>query len=165
VRAAARRAGIKGNVSSHWLRHAHASHSLDRGASIHLVQQTLGHENMATTGKYTHARAACIRWSIPGALAHKDSAGFRSSLVKAADPQTATHKNEASLANIAPERGGILTRGGHHLLENEMEKHPPMLQKAAGLLHQDSSHHRCMNFTVVGIGSCLAEGKAEGVAR
>lgn len=56
VREAARRAGIKGNVSPHWLRHAHASHSLDRGAPIHLVQQTLGHENMATTGKYTHAR-------------------------------------------------------------------------------------------------------------
>ena len=56
VREAARRAGIAGKVSPHWLRHAHASHSLDRGAPIHLVQQTLGHETMATTGKYTHVR-------------------------------------------------------------------------------------------------------------
>ena len=43
VRAAARRAGIAGDVSPHWLRHAHASHALDRGAPVHLVQATLGH--------------------------------------------------------------------------------------------------------------------------
>ena len=56
VRAAAQRAGIEGNVSPHWLRHAHASHSLDRGAPIHLVQATLGHASVATTGRYLHAR-------------------------------------------------------------------------------------------------------------
>jgi integrase/recombinase XerD len=56
VSAAAKRAGIEGNVSPHWLRHAHASHSLDRGAPIHLVQQTLGHESVATTSRYLHAR-------------------------------------------------------------------------------------------------------------
>lgn len=56
VRAAARRAGISLDVSPHWLRHAHASHSLDRGAPIHLVQQTLGHASVATTGRYLHAR-------------------------------------------------------------------------------------------------------------
>jgi site-specific recombinase XerD len=56
VRAAARRAGIAGDVSPHWLRHAHASHPLDRGAPIHLVQATLGHADLRTTSKYTHAR-------------------------------------------------------------------------------------------------------------
>lgn len=56
VRTAARRAGIEGNVSPHWFRHAHASHALDRGCPIHLVQATLGHASVATTGKYTHAR-------------------------------------------------------------------------------------------------------------
>jgi integrase/recombinase XerD len=56
VRAAAARAGVEGNVSPHWFRHAHASHSLDRGAPISLVQATLGHSSMATTGRYTHAR-------------------------------------------------------------------------------------------------------------
>ncbi|MEP0840827.1 tyrosine-type recombinase/integrase [Coleofasciculus sp. FACHB-64] len=56
VLAAAKRAGIKEKVSPHWLRHAHASHSLDRGAPIHLVQQTLGHESVATTSRYLHAR-------------------------------------------------------------------------------------------------------------
>jgi len=56
VRAASRRAGTQKNVSPHWLRHAHASHSLDRGAPIHLVQATLGHASVATTGRYLHAR-------------------------------------------------------------------------------------------------------------
>ena len=56
VRAAARRAAIPVDVSPHWLRHSHASHTLDRGAPIHLVQQTLGHASVATTGKYLHAR-------------------------------------------------------------------------------------------------------------
>jgi len=56
VRRAARAAGIELNVSPHWLRHAHASHALDRGAPIHLVQATLGHANIATTGRYLHVR-------------------------------------------------------------------------------------------------------------
>lgn len=56
VRAAARRAGIALAVSPHWLRHAHASHALDRGAPIHLVQATLGHASINTTGRYLHAR-------------------------------------------------------------------------------------------------------------
>ena len=56
VRRAARRDGIDMPVSPHWLRHAHASHALDRGAPIHLVQATLGHASMNTTGRYLHAR-------------------------------------------------------------------------------------------------------------
>ncbi|HLO47335.1 MAG TPA: tyrosine-type recombinase/integrase [Nostocaceae cyanobacterium] len=56
VKAAAARAGISGKVSPHWLRHAHASHALERGAKVHLVQATLGHSNVAITGRYLHAR-------------------------------------------------------------------------------------------------------------
>ena len=56
VRQAARRAGVEGAVSPHWLRHAHASHALDRGAPIHLVQATLGHASIVTTGRYLHAK-------------------------------------------------------------------------------------------------------------
>ena len=56
VRAAAARAGIELPVSPHWFRHAHASHALDRGAPIHLVQATLGHASITTTGRYLHAR-------------------------------------------------------------------------------------------------------------
>lgn len=55
VKVASARVGIK-DPSPHWLRHAHASHSLDRGAPIHLVQATLGHESVATTSRYLHAR-------------------------------------------------------------------------------------------------------------
>ena len=58
VRKAAKRAGIEKAVSCHWLRHAHASHALDRGAPIHLVQATLGHSSISSTGKYLHARPA-----------------------------------------------------------------------------------------------------------
>jgi integrase/recombinase XerD len=56
VRKAADRAGIEVPVSPHWFRHAHASHALDRGAPIHLVQATLGHASIMTTGRYLHAR-------------------------------------------------------------------------------------------------------------
>jgi integrase/recombinase XerD len=56
VRKAADRAGIELPVSPHWFRHAHASHALDRGAPIHLVQATLGHASITTTGRYLHAR-------------------------------------------------------------------------------------------------------------
>ena len=48
VKAAAKRAGLSTDISAHWLRHAHASHSLDRGAPIHLVQSMLGHSSVAT---------------------------------------------------------------------------------------------------------------------
>lgn len=56
VRKAAERAGVNAPVSPHWLRHAHASHALDHGAPIHLVQATLGHSSVATTSNYLHAR-------------------------------------------------------------------------------------------------------------
>lgn len=56
VKRAARRARIEKPVSPHFLRHSHASHALDRGAPIHLVQATLGHSSVATTGRYLHAR-------------------------------------------------------------------------------------------------------------
>ncbi len=56
VRQAARRAGVDKDVSPHWMRHAHASHALDRGAAIHVVMSTLGHSSIGTTSRYTHAR-------------------------------------------------------------------------------------------------------------
>lgn len=56
VVAAAKRAGIEGNVSPHWLRHSHASHALDRGANVVLVRDTLGHSSLAITSRYTHAK-------------------------------------------------------------------------------------------------------------
>ena len=56
VYAAATKAGLDQKVSPHWMRHAHASHALDHSAPIHLVQATLGHASVSTTGRYLHAR-------------------------------------------------------------------------------------------------------------
>lgn len=56
IKRAAEAAGVNPAISAHWLRHAHASHALDRGATVALVQSTLGHANIATTSVYLHAR-------------------------------------------------------------------------------------------------------------
>ncbi len=56
IKRTAKRAGIAQPVSPHWLRHAHGSHALDRGATLAEVQSTLGHGNVATTSGYLHAR-------------------------------------------------------------------------------------------------------------
>lgn len=56
VQRAAERSGISGNVSPHWMRHAHATHALENGAPITLVKETLGHKSIETTAKYTHVR-------------------------------------------------------------------------------------------------------------
>jgi integrase/recombinase XerD len=56
VRKAAERAGIDDQVSPHWLRYSHASHSLDKGAPLSLVKETLGHSSIAITEKYLHAK-------------------------------------------------------------------------------------------------------------
>ena len=52
----ARLTGARASATTHSLRHAHASHALDNGAPIQLVSETLGHENVATTNVYVHAR-------------------------------------------------------------------------------------------------------------
>lgn len=52
VKQAVKRAGLPWDASCHWLRHAHATHGLKRGASIKLVSATLGHSNVAVTNVY-----------------------------------------------------------------------------------------------------------------
>ena len=56
VKSAAKRAGLSDKVSTHWVRHAHASHALENGASLALVRDTLGHASIATTSLYVHSR-------------------------------------------------------------------------------------------------------------
>lgn len=56
LKRAAVAAGIDKAVSPHWLRHAHASHAIDRGATLPEVQETLGHASVSTTSGYLHAR-------------------------------------------------------------------------------------------------------------
>jgi integrase/recombinase XerD len=52
----AKAAGVTEALSPHWLRHAHGSHAIDHGATLPEVQATLGHDNIATTSGYLHAR-------------------------------------------------------------------------------------------------------------
>ena len=50
------RDGLSWKVSPHWFRHAHASHSLEDGATLAQVKETLGHADVKTTSGYLHAR-------------------------------------------------------------------------------------------------------------
>lgn len=56
VSQAAKKAGIKKNVSPHWMRHSHVSHSLDRRVPPHVVKETVGHKDLSTTGRYAHVK-------------------------------------------------------------------------------------------------------------
>ena len=56
VKKLGRRAKLTPKLSPHWLRHAHASHSLDHGAPLSVVAATLGHANISTTSAYLHAK-------------------------------------------------------------------------------------------------------------
>ena len=44
-------------TTAHWLCHSHASHSLEKGAPLSLVKESLGHSSIAITKKYLHAKA------------------------------------------------------------------------------------------------------------
>jgi integrase/recombinase XerD len=57
VKSSAKKAGLDKIPSPHWLRHAHASHALDRNCPVHVLQQTVGHSSLAVTSRYTHVQA------------------------------------------------------------------------------------------------------------
>lgn len=77
IKAASVRSGIGKRIKVHTLRHSFATHFLEGGGSVHVLQQLLGHANLETTSIYLH----CLPSLVTGARSPLDDLAYASPVI------------------------------------------------------------------------------------